>query len=147
MPLAMNAEQRWSSDSVWLLGRLPEELAMEVRGVNADVGWTRFSSDHRSLQSRAVICSHSSAKHWRFAAELTCFHALVATLRWDHAAGLLGWLLTCLRAATFCRRASCTPGSDSQGDDVGRTCLVPTTSMQVSVVACSSCAYTESMVA
>ena len=41
---------------------------MEVRGVKAVDGLTRFSSDQRSLESGAVICSHSSAKHCFLAA-------------------------------------------------------------------------------
>ena len=54
-------------------------------------------------------------------------------MRWAQAAGLLGWFFTAVRATIFFRRASCTPGSDSQGEELGRTSLVPTTSMQVAV--------------
>ena len=62
----MKAEQRWSRDSAWLTGRCAggQGSVMEVRGVKADAGWARFSSDQRSLESRVVIWSQSSeAKH------------------------------------------------------------------------------------
>jgi hypothetical protein len=86
----MKAEHRWSRDSEWLLGRaLVEGLAMEVRGVNEE-GCIRFSSDQRSLESRAAICSQREEKHCRFASELTFFHAARASWRWWRAAASPG---------------------------------------------------------